>query len=113
MIDRLGVRTRLLLAFFGISAFAVLAAGAAMYSFLKAGDALDRITLDRVPATVASQQLSRQAERIVAIAPSLLAVNTTQQHEQMSQRISTELDVLHTQLSRLDRPGCRPRIPSS
>ncbi len=98
MIDRPGVRARLLLAFFGISAFAVLAVGAAMYSFLKAGDALDRITLDRVPATIASQQLSRQAERIVAIAPSLLAVGTTQQHEQMSLRITTELDVLHMQL---------------
>jgi adenylate cyclase len=101
MIGRLGVRTRLLLAFFGISAFAVLAAGAAMYSFLKAGDVLDHITQDRVPATVASQQLSRQAERIVAIAPSLLAVNTTQQHEQMSQRISAELAALHTQLAAL------------
>ena len=98
MIDRPGVRARLLLAFFGISAFAVLAVGAAMYSFLKAGDALDRITLDRVPATIASQQLSRQAERIVAIAPSLLAVDTAQRHEQMSLRITTELDVLHTQL---------------
>jgi len=98
MIGRLGVRARLLLAFFGISAFAVLAAGAAMYSFLKAGDALDRITLDRVPATVASQQLSRQAERIVAIAPSLLAVNTAEQHEQMSQRVATELGALQIQL---------------
>jgi adenylate cyclase len=98
MIGRLGVRARLFLAFFGISAFAVLAAGAAMYSFLKAGDALDRITLDRVPATVASQQLSRQAERIVAIAPSLLTVNTAEQHEQMSQRVATELGALQIQL---------------
>jgi adenylate cyclase len=109
MIDRLGVRARLLLAFFGISAFAVLAAGAAMYSFLKAGDALDRIALDRVPATIASQQLSRQAERIAAVAPSLLAVNTTQQHEQMSQRISTELDVLHTQLAALTSLDVDPK----
>jgi len=101
MINRLGVRARLLLAFLGISAFAVLAAGAAMYSFLKAGDALDQITLDRVPATVASQQLSRQAERIVAVAPVLMSVNTTQQHEQMSQRIATELAGLHTQLAAL------------
>ncbi|RLA15565.1 MAG: guanylyl cyclase [Gammaproteobacteria bacterium] len=101
MINRLGVRTRLLLAFFGISAFSVLAAGAAMYSFLKAGDALDRITLDRVPATVASQQLSRQAERIVAVAPALMSANTTQQHEQMSQRIATGLADLHTQLAAL------------
>jgi class 3 adenylate cyclase/HAMP domain-containing protein len=99
MTARLGVRARLLLAFFGISIFAVLGAGASMYSFLKTGDALDRITLYRVPATIASQQLSRQAERIVAIAPSLLTVNTTQQHEQMSRHIATELTDLHSQLT--------------
>ena len=108
MINRLGVRARLLLAFFGISGFAVLAAGAAMYSFMKAGDALGRITQDRVPATIASQQLSRQAERIVAIAPALLAVNTTQQHEQMSQRIAAELSGLHTQLAALSDLDVNP-----
>ncbi len=42
--DRLGVRGRLLMAFFGISAFAVLAAAAAMHSFLEVGNALDKIT---------------------------------------------------------------------
>ncbi len=108
MTDRVGVRARLLLAFLGISAFAVLAAGGAMYSFLKAGKTLDRITLDRVPATVASQQLSRQAERIVAVAPSLLAVNTKQQHEQVSERISTGLGGLHWQLDALTRLDVDP-----
>ena len=94
MIDRFGVRGRLLLAFFGISAFAVLAAAAAMYSFLKVGEALDRITQDRVPATVASQQLSRQAERIAAAAPALLTVDSAAEHERMSKKISTELERL-------------------
>ncbi len=42
--DRLGVRGRLLMAFFGISAFAVLAAAAAMHSFLEVGNAMDKIT---------------------------------------------------------------------
>ncbi len=37
MLNRLGVRGRLLMAFFGISAFAVVAAAAAMYSFLEVG----------------------------------------------------------------------------
>ena len=94
MIDRFGVRGRLLLAFFGISAFAVLAAVAAMYSFLKVGEALDRITQDRVPATVASQRLSRQAERIAAAAPALLTVDSAAEHERMSKKISTELERL-------------------
>ena len=53
MRDRLGVRGRLLLAFLGISAFAVLAAGAAIYSFAEVGKALERITQDRVPSALA------------------------------------------------------------
>ena len=40
MLERLGVRWRLLLAFFGISAFAVIAAAAAMYSFAEVGKLL-------------------------------------------------------------------------
>jgi len=91
---RLGVRGRLLLAFFGNSAFAVLAVVTAMYAFFEAGDALERITKDRVPATVASQQLARQAERMAAAAPSLLTVNTAEEHEKMSAQISVELEQL-------------------
>jgi hypothetical protein len=66
LFQRLGVRGRLLLAFFGISAFAVLAAAAGMFSFLAVGDVLDRITQQRVPSALASLELSRQAERIVS-----------------------------------------------
>ena len=68
----MGVRGRLFVAFVSISAFAVLAAAAAMYSFFEVGDYLEQITKKRVPATIASQQLSRQAERIAAVAPVLL-----------------------------------------
>lgn len=106
--DRIGVRGRLLLAFLGISAFAVLAAGAAMYAFLNAGKALDRITQDRVPATIASQQLSRQAERITAAAPSLLTVNTNQEHERMSKWLANELDGLESQLHALENVDVDP-----
>ena len=63
MFTRLGVRGRLLLSFFGISAFAVIAAATAMYSFLEVGKALERIIEFRVPSAIASLQLSRQAER--------------------------------------------------
>ena len=65
----LGVRGRLLLAFFGISAFAVLAAGVAAYSFLEVGDVVSRITQHRVPLALASLELSRHTERVVAAAP--------------------------------------------
>jgi hypothetical protein len=48
LLRRLGVRGRLLLAFLGISAFAVIAAAAAMYSFAEVGKVPGRITQERV-----------------------------------------------------------------
>ena len=71
-LSRLGVRGRLLLAFFAVSAFAVLGAAAAFYSFREFGDALGLITQQRTPAALQSQELARQVERIVAAAPALL-----------------------------------------
>ncbi len=91
MLDQFGVRGRLLLAFFGISAFAVLAAGTAMYSFFEVGDVVNRITQRRVPVALASLELSRQVERIVAVAPALLAVRTPEQQAEMSGKINAQL----------------------
>lgn len=44
MFDRFGVRGRLLFAFFGISAFAVLATVGALYAFLELSQVLERVT---------------------------------------------------------------------
>jgi len=90
-----GVRWRLLLAFFGISAFAVLAAATAMYSFLELGKAWERIIEDRVPSALASQQLSRQAEKIAAAAPILLTIGVDEEHDKASKKISAEMDRLN------------------
>src|SRR5215813_8633938 len=71
-----GVRGRLLLAFFGISGFAVLAAAAGIYAFLRVGEVLETITQRKAPPALASLELSSQAERVVAAAPALLRVTT-------------------------------------
>ncbi len=44
MFRRFGIRARLLFAFFGISMFAVLAAAAALYSFLEVGKIISQIS---------------------------------------------------------------------
>jgi class 3 adenylate cyclase len=108
MFTRLGVRGRLLLSFFGISAFAVIAATTAMYSFLQVGKALERIIEFRVPSAIASLQLSRQAERIVAAAPALLNVTTTPEHKRVSGMIFAEVDRLDSLLSDLERRATDP-----
>ena len=66
------VRGRLLIAFLGISAFAVLAAAASMWAFVELGRVVQRTTEEQAPAALASLELSRQAERIAAGAPALL-----------------------------------------
>ncbi|RWM06449.1 adenylate/guanylate cyclase domain-containing protein [Mesorhizobium sp.] len=101
MLERLGIRGRLLFAFFGISALAVLATAAALYAFLQVGDVVDRITTDRVPSALASLQLSRQAERVAAAAPSVLAATSRAQHSEVSAAVALEmsrLEALRTDL---------------
>ena len=101
LVGRIGVRGRLLLAFLGISAFAVIAAAAGLYSFAEVGRVLGRITEERVPSALASLELSRQAERIVAAAPALLAVRSSDRHEEVSAEITAEVDELERLLEAL------------
>ncbi|RUV89152.1 HAMP domain-containing protein [Mesorhizobium sp. M5C.F.Ca.IN.020.14.1.1] len=106
MLKRLGIRGRLLLAFFGISTFAVLATAAALYAFLEVGEVLDRITKDRVPSALASLQLSRQAERVAATAPAVLASTSKAQHNEVSAAIAAEMTRLEELLAALK--GAKP-----
>src|SRR6202045_861170 len=102
---RLGVASRLLLAFLGISALAVVAAAVAIFSFREIGDVLDRITGRRVPAALALQEVSRQAERIVSAAPALLAAATPADHTESSRKIAVEMQELAVLLESLENRG--------
>jgi adenylate cyclase len=102
---RLGVASRLLLAFLGISGLAVIGAGVAIFSFHEIGDVLDRITARRVPAALALQEVSRQAERIVSAAPALLAAATPADHAESSRKIAAEMQELAALLEGLENRG--------
>jgi phosphoglycerate-specific signal transduction histidine kinase len=103
--SRLGVANRLLLAFLGISGLSVVAAAVAIFSFRDIGHALDRITAKRVPAALASVEVSRQAERIVSAAPALLSAATPAEHSEISQRIGAEMQELAALLDGLEHRG--------
>jgi signal transduction histidine kinase/CheY-like chemotaxis protein len=98
-----------LLAFFGISAFAVLGAGAALYSFQQISDAFASITQRRIPVALTSQELSRHAERIVAAAPTLLTATSQDEKEDRSVAISSEVNVLYSLLANLRSAGVQSR----
>ncbi len=93
------------MAFFGISAFGVLGAGVAFYSFHRIDDALALITQRRVPVALISQELSRHMERILAAAPELLAATTPDEKAQWSVRIATEVNILTSLLRNLRDAG--------
>ncbi len=101
MLEALGIRGRLLLAFFGVSAIAVLATAAAVYAFLQVGLVVERITEDRVPAALASLQLSRQAERVAATAPAVLTAGNKDRHDEVSAAIAVEMGRLEQSLAGL------------
>src|SRR3954469_21185181 len=85
----LGVRARLLLAFFGISGFSILAAAAGIYAFRQVGDRLELIDA-RVPQVVSSMEISRAADRLISSASALLAATTTKERDEISNRMRPE-----------------------
>jgi signal transduction histidine kinase/methyl-accepting chemotaxis protein len=95
------VRWRLLVAFFGISAFAVLAAAASMWAFLELGRVVERTTEERAPAALALLELSRQAERIAIAASALLAAPNEAGRAKVAVDIRTQLASLEAILTKL------------
>ena len=100
----LGVRGRLLLAFFGISAFAVLAAALGIYAFRQVGERLELIDF-RVPQVVSSMEISRAIDRLIASTPALLATTTTKERDEVSMRMRPEVDRLIISLNEVSRAG--------
>jgi GAF domain-containing protein len=95
-----GVRARLLIAFFAISAFAVLAAAAGIYAFREVGGRLAVIET-RVPPTLSALELSRSAERIIAAAPALLAATDRARRDAVKAELGIEVDRLNRRLLEL------------
>ena len=105
VLSGLGVRGRLLLAFFAVSAFAILGAAAAFYSFHEFGDALGLITQQRTPAALKSQELARQVERIVAAAPALLTAASQAEKNKRAAEIASDEGALYERLADLTAAG--------
>jgi adenylate cyclase len=105
LFNRFGVRASLLLAFAVISGFAVLATGAAMYSFQRVQTLFDKITEERVPTALAAQELSSRVGRILAETPALLAANAQLDRSQIWSRIGAEIDAIDNLLLLLRNRG--------
>ncbi|WP_160195499.1 response regulator [Microvirga sp. BSC39] len=91
----------MLLAFLGISAFAVLAAATGTYAFRQMAHVIEQITEQRVPSALAALDLSRQAERTVAAAPTLLTARSQAQYREISAAITAEVELLEALLAQI------------
>ena len=87
----MGVRGRLLLAFLGISMFALVAAISGLYSLSQVGSALKKITAHRVPEALSWLELSRRVESVVRAAPALLVARTDNARIEVSKEITTQI----------------------
>ena len=96
--------TRLLLAFFGISAFSALVAAAALYAFFEVGRSLSLIDR-RIDPILASLEVSRSVERIVSASSALSSVTTEAQRDQVFAGLSGEASKLQSFFSDLRDGG--------
>jgi adenylate cyclase len=109
MFRQLGIRARLLFAFFGISFFAVLTAAAALYSFLEVGRALERIARYETPEVIDSLEISRQAERMVNAAAAMLTATTMPQLEQIQTSMTVNSQRMGEKIIALKSSGSENR----
>ncbi len=99
------MRGRLFLAFLAITSFTVLAAVAAVISFLEIGESLDTITKERVPVAVGAQEISRVAERILAVGPAMLSSTTLEEQNALSEEMYAISENLLSLLDDLEGTG--------
>ena len=105
MLHRIGIRGHLFTAFFGISVFAALAAGIALYSFLEIGRALDQIAHRQMPRAIDSMEIARLAQRMVSAAPAMLATSSGAQLDQVHSSIDANGQRIDDRLMRLKAHG--------
>jgi len=96
-----GLRGRLLLAFAGISSFAVLSALTAFLAFFVARQALEEMATARAPLALGATDLLGHSERLVASGPALLsAVNANEVAAVMATK-NAELAAVHNLLDQI------------
>jgi signal transduction histidine kinase len=99
-----GLGARLLLAFFAVSVFSALVAGAAIYAFYEVGRSLTLID-DRIDPILAALEVSRSVERIVNSSANLSSVTTEQARERVFGGLSAKSAKLQSLLRELRDGG--------
>jgi signal transduction histidine kinase len=100
-----GLRGRLLLAFAGISGFALLAAATGFYGLIRSGESLDEIAKHKMPVTVAALSLAQDNERLAGAGPALSNITDPVELRPVEIMITEELDKARDLLTDLRAGG--------
>jgi adenylate cyclase len=100
-----GLRGRLLLAFVGISGFALLAAVTGFYALIKSGESLDEIARRKVPVAIAALSLALDSKSLVGAGPTLSNITDPVELRPVEIMITEELDKARDLLTDLRDAG--------
>jgi C4-dicarboxylate-specific signal transduction histidine kinase len=101
MLARYSVKTRLLASFLVMMFFLIASIVLSFYSSDFFKNTLDKITMERLPPMILSQQLAARIERIVASAPVLISSLDEKEREAISSKINAEIEKLTQLVSEL------------
>jgi hypothetical protein len=106
---KIGLRGRLLLAFVGISMFAVVAGLSGYYAFNAVTKALDR-TGATIPPALAAVELTRESEQVLAAGPRMLNARTDDEVERIWTLATGDLKNVDSLVDQLRTATIDPRV---
>ncbi len=107
---RLGVKGRLFLAFFVVSALAIATSGVSVISFNRFGTAMDQVTANQLPSLETALTLSRSSEQLVSTLPTLVAANNDAERKERLEVSGGRLATLARDLVNLKKFDFDPEV---
>ena len=107
---KFGVQSKLLISFALVGLMAVVSAVVGAVSFNKFGEALTTITEEKLPPIAAAQQLATESAEIVAIAPRIVASNSTDEELAIKEELDFRLLELVNKINEIESTGFMPDV---
>ncbi len=107
---KFGVQSKLLISFALVGLMAVVSAVVGAVSFNKFGEALTTITEEKLPPIAAAQQLATESAEIVAIAPRIVASNSTDEELAIKEELDFRLLELVNKINEIEATGFMPEV---
>ncbi|MCC9625856.1 methyl-accepting chemotaxis protein [Thalassospira sp. MA62] len=111
--NKFGVQTKLLISFAVVGLMAVISAGVGAVSFNIFGNTLTSITEEKLPPITSAQQLATESAEIIAIAPRIIAANSTEEELAINDELADRFSALANDIDDIEATGFRPDVIAS